>query len=157
MCHFFQNTENNDVQMQIHLVACEKIAATEENWLNQNCYYAYPAQSGSCFNIWYLFIKSRKVSMPRGLYRFAILQAPRRHIGSGVTSSPFLRYACQILQRHKHFDTRSCAFESLRDLTMTLLIVYWNRAWSTNSLGFWWKPYVTECLIQTEYTKYTFL
>ena len=70
-----------------------------------------------------LVIKSREISKPRDLYlelsdRSEISQALRQHCR---------RCACQISKRYKHFDKRSRAFESLRDLTIssdTEVLVY---------------------------------
>ena len=60
--------------------------------------------------------------IPRDLYlessdRYEIWQAPRQHCCRG---------ACQILKWYQHFNTQSRAFETLRDLTIRRLIVYWN-------------------------------
>ena len=77
-----------------------------------------------------LIVRSRKVSKPRDLYlelsdRSEIWQAPRQQCCRG---------ACQISKRHEHFNTRSRAFETLRDLTIRRLIGYRNGAQSPSSI-----------------------
>ena len=69
-----------------------------------------------------VIVRSVKVSKLRDLYlelsdRTEIWQAPRQHC---------CRRACQISRQYEHFNTRSRAFETLRDLTIRRLIGYWN-------------------------------
>ena len=68
-----------------------------------------------------LILRSRNISKPWDLYselsdHSEIIQAPQQHC---------CRRACQISKRYEHFNTRSRAFETLRDLTIRHLMGYW--------------------------------
>ena len=71
-----------------------------------------------------LFARSRKVSNARDWvlkcsYRLEIWQAHRQQC---------CRCACQISERSHNSEYKSRDFETLRDLTITRLIMYWNGA-----------------------------
>ena len=70
----------------------------------------------------------RKVSQSLDAARFVFRIVRSIWNLAGTSAALLPRGASQISKRYEHFHTRSRAYETLRDLTIRRLIVYWNGA-----------------------------